>query len=114
MVDQDLYQAMEILGKKKGRVTEQERSLYRSWMAAGMSPEILFYAAECAASGDNPYALLQYLMEQWRQKGITTVRDAKKEQKGFAQGKKGKSVKGAAAKQFEQRAEQPQDLFEQF
>ena len=114
-LDRDLRQAMEVLGSKKGRITDREREKYRSWMASGMDPDMLFYAAECAAGGENPYALLQYLMDQWQEKGIKSVKEAKQEQKKFAQQKpSARTAKGAAARQFEQRGDQPEGLFEHF
>ncbi|MBR2925382.1 MAG: DnaD domain protein [Clostridia bacterium] len=121
--DKTLRNLFALMGKEKTLICSQaNRELLRKWQEDWrVSEPVISLAAAYAQNVEHPMAYVDKLLQNWREKDITTVAEAQEEHEKFTQaaaaGKK--TEKAAAAKpsgkrvlaqQYEQREYNPDDV----
>ena len=120
--DKTLRNLFALMGKEKTLTCSQaNRELLRKWQEDWrVSEPVISLAAAYAQNVDHPMAYVDKLLQNWREKDITTVAEAQEEHEKFTQTAAGKKLeKTAAAKpsgkrvlaqQYEQREYDPDDV----
>lgn len=75
--DENILAILKTAGLER-RVTNNDRALYRTWTEIwGMPHDVIVYVAEKSAGTTTPTAYINRVLSDYKQKGITTVEQAK-------------------------------------
>lgn len=92
-------------------VTNNDRTLYRTWKKWNMSDELICFVAERAAGTNSPMSYVNRVLANYKQEGISTVAQAQAKEKSTAATAAKKAAIGAEIEKADYTVEQLNALF---